>query len=236
MFPKSVWIPILIVLLAVIGCGLFYSQKTTKQEPITIIKPVGVERPPAEKPPPPGDPAESGRWHGDVWHAEPHEAPFKPVPVEVQVANNPGNASDQTEGLSETHIRLLKALPDATVPQRVLKKYALRHYQKYPDCQEHEAMLADAKRYTEWVMADRKHVEKHRIHAAELTDIMDAHEKLLKKYNYRPVYEATHIPESERLNDIERGKALMVEIEANRERSDALAREKPIYPKLQHTH
>ncbi|MCG9131568.1 hypothetical protein J5I95_07800 [Candidatus Poribacteria bacterium] len=75
---KKFWIPILIVLLAIIGCGLFYNQKTANQEPVMSIKPVGVERPPAEKPPPPGETAESGHWHGNHWHSQPHE----PVSVE----------------------------------------------------------------------------------------------------------------------------------------------------------
>ena len=70
MLAKKVWIPILI---AVVGCGLFYSQKNANQKSITIIKPVEVEQPAtAPKPPPPGETAESGHWHGDVWHAENH--------------------------------------------------------------------------------------------------------------------------------------------------------------------
>ena len=76
---KKFWIPILIVLLAVIGCGLFYNQKTANQEPVTSIKPVEVKRSTtAQKTPPPGETAESGHWHGDVWHAEPHETPVEP--------------------------------------------------------------------------------------------------------------------------------------------------------------
>lgn len=80
MFRKKVWIPILIVCLVVMGCGLFYGRKAAKQKPVTITKPVEVEQPAGEtsKPPPPGETAESGHWHGDVWHAEPHEAPAEP--------------------------------------------------------------------------------------------------------------------------------------------------------------
>lgn len=78
MFAKKVWIPILIVLLAVIGGVLFYSQKTANQKPVTIIMPAEVEQPTAEKPPPPGETHETGHWHGDVWHSvvnEPITAP-----------------------------------------------------------------------------------------------------------------------------------------------------------------
>lgn len=62
--------------------------------------------------------------------------------------------------------RHLKALPDATI----YKAYVLRHYHKYPDCQEHEAVLAEAKRHAEWCIADQKHVEKDRILTAEFRE------------------------------------------------------------------
>ncbi|MCY3553489.1 MAG: hypothetical protein OXH39_23780, partial [Candidatus Poribacteria bacterium] len=74
MLRKRVWIPILILLLVAMGCGLFYGRKAAKQEPVKVYKPVEVEKPAPPKPPPPGETAESGHWHGDVWHAEPHSA------------------------------------------------------------------------------------------------------------------------------------------------------------------
>ena len=79
MLKKKIWIPILIVLLAVIGCGLFYRQQVSKQEPVKVYKVSEVEKPETPKPPPPGETAESGHWHGDEWHAEPHT---QPPPIE----------------------------------------------------------------------------------------------------------------------------------------------------------
>lgn len=78
MFPKSVWIPVLIVVSFVMGCGLYYGRQVANQEPITTYKPVEVESKP--KPPPPGETHESGHWHGDEWHSQPHEthAPASP--------------------------------------------------------------------------------------------------------------------------------------------------------------
>lgn len=128
--------------------------------------------------------------------------------------------------------RHLKSIPDGTI----YKAYVLRHYRKYPDCKEHEAVFADAKRHAAWYIADQKHVKKYRKLMTEFNDLTDESIHLFEKYNYRPAYEATHIPEAERLKDMERIKALMAEIEAHDERSDALNREKPIYPKLTHTH
>ena len=81
MFRKSVWLPILSALLFVIGCGLFYGRKVANQEPIKVYKPVDVKKKPvAPKPPPPGETYETGHWHGDEWHSEPHEthAPTPP--------------------------------------------------------------------------------------------------------------------------------------------------------------
>ena len=39
MFRKSVWIPILIVLLAVMGCGLFYSSRVSKARACEDLQP-----------------------------------------------------------------------------------------------------------------------------------------------------------------------------------------------------
>ncbi|MCY3553490.1 MAG: hypothetical protein OXH39_23785 [Candidatus Poribacteria bacterium] len=75
MLRKRMWIPLLIVLLPAMGCGLFYGRKVAKQEPVKVYKvPIAVERKETPKPPPPGETAESGHWHGDEWHAEPHSA------------------------------------------------------------------------------------------------------------------------------------------------------------------
>lgn len=73
MLKKKIWLPILIVLLVVIGCGLFYARQVSKQAPVKVYKVVEVEEPETPKPPPPGETAESGHWHGDEWHADPHE-------------------------------------------------------------------------------------------------------------------------------------------------------------------
>ena len=73
MSKKRLWIPILTLVLIAIGFGLFYERKVAKQEPVPVYKPVEVEREATLKPPPLGETAESGHWHGDEWHSEPHE-------------------------------------------------------------------------------------------------------------------------------------------------------------------
>lgn len=72
----------LVCLLVFIAGGLLYLQ-TVKQEAKRDVQrtqgvatqqlPPKTEAQPAPpKPPPPGETAESGHWHGDVWHAGPH--------------------------------------------------------------------------------------------------------------------------------------------------------------------
>ena len=93
MLRKRIWISLLIVLLPAMGCDLFYGRKVAKQEPVKIYKvPVAVEREETLKPPPPGETAESGHWHGGEWHAEPHEAH---APAEV--SEQPQTLAEPTE-------------------------------------------------------------------------------------------------------------------------------------------
>ena len=86
---KRVWIPVVVIgVIAVMIYGLLHGQKTANQEPVLIIKPVEVEKPVAEpKPPPPGETHETGHWHGDEWHSEPHDPPalVGPPPVSEDV-------------------------------------------------------------------------------------------------------------------------------------------------------
>ena len=98
MLEKKIWIPILIVLLAVVGCGLFYGRPVAEQEPTEVYTPVEVEREVSTpKPPPPGEIAESGHWHGNVRHSEPHEAhaPAPPSQIEVSTGEAPIETAEE---------------------------------------------------------------------------------------------------------------------------------------------
>lgn len=101
LFQKNVWISILIVLLVGVGIGLFYGQhiakqSVTDQEPIKIYKAVEVETPAAApKPPPPGETHETGHWHGDEWHAQPHD------PAEMTPGSTAKNRSESDEDWSD---------------------------------------------------------------------------------------------------------------------------------------
>ena len=105
MLRKSVWIPIVILFFAVVGCGLFYRRQISKQEPVKVYKPVEVQQSATPKSPPPGETAESGHWHGDVWHAEPY-ASHVPAKVSKQPplvsAGEAGQTAESTPVLPQT--------------------------------------------------------------------------------------------------------------------------------------
>ncbi|MYA58820.1 hypothetical protein F4X88_21295, partial [Candidatus Poribacteria bacterium] len=79
MLLKKFWIPVLLVLIGVaIGVTFWEYQQVASQAPVKIISPVTADpvdtsKPATPKPPPPGETYESGHWHGEEWHAEPHE-------------------------------------------------------------------------------------------------------------------------------------------------------------------
>ena len=93
---KRIWIPILSVLVIAMGCGLFYGRQVANQAPVKVYKPVEVETKP--KPPPPGETvSESGHWHGDEWHSQPHDthAPAEEVSeVDAELATPPAERSE----------------------------------------------------------------------------------------------------------------------------------------------
>lgn len=111
MFLRKYWLPLTVfVLIALMGCGLFYGRKAAKQEPVKVYKPVEVEKPAPPKPPPPGETAESGHWHGDVWHAEPHEPEKLPL-VDASEKHN--------RVVSEAQPRVNLPLPPSSVPDDI---------------------------------------------------------------------------------------------------------------------
>ena len=93
MFLKKNWLPITVFIVALAGVYLYYLQTRPPKAPISIYKatPVEVEKPtveaPAPKPPPPGETLESGHWHGDEWHTDPHKTP---APVESPPVSDAG--------------------------------------------------------------------------------------------------------------------------------------------------
>ena len=78
MFFRKYWIPFSVFIVAISAVGLYYLQTRPPKEPIVIIKPVDIEQP-KETAPPVGDTSQGGHWHGDEWHADPHETHDPPA-------------------------------------------------------------------------------------------------------------------------------------------------------------
>lgn len=90
MFVRKNWLPLSVFIVAIVGVGLYLLQTRSPKDPIVIYKAVEVEKKP--KPPPPGETFETGHWHGDEWHSEPHDAHVEAAtPVDAQIAQ-PVNA------------------------------------------------------------------------------------------------------------------------------------------------
>ena len=138
MLKKNVWIPILMLVLVVIGFGLFYRQKVAKQTPVNIYKPVDVSKPATPKPPPPGETAESRHWHGDEWHAEPHETEEKIV---LDTSDNPIPFMSSNPLMPEQIPEHLK------MPIEWESWYYLQAYENPKDRANYESRLEELTRY-----------------------------------------------------------------------------------------
>ena len=128
MFIRKYWLPISVFIVAIVGVGLYYLQTRPPKDPITIIKPVETEQPTAKaplketpKPPPPGETAESGHWHGDQWYADPHETEVQPplaVDREPVAPRGDGVAASAPAMHLTYHTELLKSDPVEALRQQ----------------------------------------------------------------------------------------------------------------------
>lgn len=132
MFIRKNWLPLSMFLIAIVGVGLYYLQTRPPKPPIKIYKPVEVEKQPvAPKPPPPGESFETGHWHGDEWHATPHETDDTQKGAGLEFIEIPEKPPDR---LSETQIQELYAgLPPSAVPENIPEYLKLPEaFKKYP--------------------------------------------------------------------------------------------------------
>lgn len=77
--PQGNLVGILFILILMIFAGLYVAYRhyvMNQQAQEAIKKRIEAERSTGPttvpKPPPPGESAKGGHWHGDIWHAEPH--------------------------------------------------------------------------------------------------------------------------------------------------------------------
>ena len=245
MFSKKVWIPILIILLAAIGCGLLYRQNGTEQAPIKAYKPAEVQQIAHQKPPPPGETAESGHWHGDVWHAvsdtieesvlvEPlaPQVPVGQVAAFLQDVSTTYPPLETTEAVEE----FLNTASSDEIYVRTRDMYIARHYKKHPNCTEYEAVLADSLRFASYFLADREYMRK----SQELSDQWEAVSSELDNF-YNSIInmsESEGLQFIENMSDSEKQafKDLDERRQAAYERLKAFRSQKPASPEPAHTH
>ena len=81
MFLRKYWLPMTVFIVALVGVSLYYLQTRPPKEPIVIYKPV-EPLPKSEVKAPVEDTSQGGHWHGDEWHADPHETPSQSTTVQ----------------------------------------------------------------------------------------------------------------------------------------------------------
>ena len=225
MLAKKFWIPVLLVLIGVAIGGTFWGKHVGSQEPVRVITPVTPEpvdrSQPTQAETPPA--AEGGHWHGDEWHADPHE-PVQEVVVPV---------SNAPEVLSAE--RLLD-LPAETLSDVLVKSYVEKHREQYPDCEDHEAVLVDAKRDAAFYLADREYVEKDRVLHAEWERVHFEEYEELRQRAVEIQNIPYHLSKSERLSIVAELQAWKKKSDALDKRQEALRKEKPVSPPRMHTH
>ena len=181
MFIRKYWLPLSVFIVTIAGVCLYLLQAQSPKEPIMVIKPVEIKKSTATQRrktqtqnASPTDVVEKKEGEPfqdtDAWHAETDETPadvLEPVnelgsdawvSMPTVLAYIPtGYVPFKTD--EEVQDFLATASADE-ISQRVQDTYVIRHYKRYPDCQEHDAVLADAQRKAQWYLGDLEHRKK----------------------------------------------------------------------------
>lgn len=244
-FLKRVVLGILLILVGFVAGGVVYLKHLERQmhqqvaETAEVVKgltptPVKTETAVARDV---IDTAESGHWHGNEWHAQPHT----PV-VEEDISPEP--AADAALAAYEASLAHFTAEERATY-DRVLQGNVKRHYGQYPDCQDHEAVWEDAARNAKW------YIEKYKKWSEELDELHEEWERISHEKNEfsdRNYQNMLDMPVEERKAFVdnltpEEAASLLVAFKdwskrriATFQRYDELYQEEPTEPKRRHTH
>ena len=99
-----------------------------------------------EKPPPSGETAQSGHWHGDVWHSTPDTLPQEPTHRQVVDAYEPQDNTDVNfpETEVDTDISWAETAEAEQLTQKLFEDwdaYALTLKDKYPVLSDSDAIM-----------------------------------------------------------------------------------------------
>ena len=124
---------------------------------------------------------------------------------------------------------------------RVLRGEIVRHREKYPACQDHEAVFEDADRHARWWVAYKKWWKEKEKLSAKWKKVMFENDELYEnlRFNMSPEERRQFI---ENMSGAERA-SITTRVQTWKEREkaafqtyDEFKKEEPIEPKRQHTH
>ena len=225
MSEKQHWKPVAIILIVSIGIliiGILWGRHTDSQEP-----------------------SRGGHFHADgTWHAQPHETPTEVLESVRDVGGNvsriPDDIPDAIKNMpletSDEVQQFLNTAPREVIRERVRYIYIRRHYQKYPNCQEHRDLFADALNYASWFLIDREHRKKHRELSNEWKAVGSELDKLYERITNMPEDQALQFLENMSDSEEQAFNALEERRQAAYERVKASRSYKPVRPEPTHTH
>ena len=109
MFLRKYWIPLSVLIVAIVGVSLYYLQTRPPKDPVLIVKPVEFEKPAAEAPIV-DQPEQVGHVHEDgTWHDGPHKPVEQPSTDELDTSKPV--ASPAPTGPLTYHASLLASHP-----------------------------------------------------------------------------------------------------------------------------
>jgi uncharacterized protein YdaT len=127
-------------------------------------------------------------------------------------------------------------LPTETLSDALVKAYVDKHFQTYPDCQEHDAVLEDAKQDTKWYIADQEHMIKEKTLRAEEAQLGPELQQLWRGGVEEFTAHIRTLSDEEKLRVIARFKALEARILVLANKAKMLKSQRPVPPKPSHTH
>ena len=185
LFANKIWIPIVFMLIGVGIGSTFWGRHLASQEPVKVFTAVTPE-PASEsvKPAHTGETAESGHGRVNEWDAEAAESghgrvnewdaePSELLEVPDVTAEQPRGVDIEAYEASLSHL----TAEQRELYNRVLHNYIARHYKKYPDSQNHEAVWEDADRLARW------YVEEHKPYWEKFWAASDEVKKVTAEYN-----------------------------------------------------
>jgi hypothetical protein len=222
---------IIVVLIGVAIGGILYGQRVANQEPTKVYNSTTAEPVDGSKSTPETSqiPPQGGHFHDDgTWHAGPHESTDAIGQTQAQETAPPKYKP------LKTHEDLREYLRTAT-PEEIYARnrdmYIARHYKKYPDYTEHEAVVADAERQANWFIVDMEYEKIEAVARAEYKSVSEAILELPSDYN-----------EIISMTDVEK-KALAAKAldlhkrhEIASKRYDEVIQQRPLPLKPKHTH